>query len=364
MGMMRYLFVSGLLLIQSVVYACGGTSQQVYAGKIEYSLDSLNPFSCTVTVTMDFDVEETLANDSIWVYWGDEHVDIIRGISITEDSTASQNMGRNIFTHVYRGNHIYASLPAGGYYNISFPNEYRINGINNIASGDGFNLPFYLGAAVSIDTTAGGQYSALAFPPLSLGFANFSTYAQSGLQQTGTDSVQYSFMAPLETLNNPAPLYQFPDQFCVANGAAVNAFTIDPANGAISWADPCFQGIYCFGTVLNKYRHGHLISSIMREQNIYVSVEYVNGVQKIAKADILKLYPDPAANILSGNIDETSSLAACELNIIAPDGRIVECNIPVKEGRFEKDISHLTSGLYFLSLQSASERVIQKFIKQ
>jgi len=367
LGYMRALFIGCCLLIQSVLFACGGINQQVYSGKIEYTLDTLNPFNCTATITLDFDINEALKNDSIWVNWGDGNVIIMRAISVTEDTVASANMGSiKIYTHVYRASHIYDSIPAGGYYYISFQNEYRINGVNNIASGDGVNLPFYLMAQVSIDTTAGGQYKPLVFPSLNIGFANFSNYTQNGLQQISQagDSVGYSLMIPLETIGNPVPQYQSPDQFCLTNGSASNSFTIDAVTGKVEWANPCLQGIYGYGTLLSRYRNGRLVSAIMSEQNIYVSENYVNGIKTIAGNNRVVVYPNPAGLTLTGTVSLDQSSIIDRVEIINLNGEVVANNIAVISGKFETDISHLPAGIYLIRVQGASESVALKFVKQ
>lgn len=354
------------LLIQSLVYACGGINQQVYSGKIEYRLNPLNPFNCTVTITLDFDINEQLANDSIWIDWGDENVTIIRAVSVMEDSLASANMsGFKIYTHVYSGEHTYAALPADGYYDISFQNEYRINGISNIASGDGINLPMYLMAQVSIDTTTGGLYRPLAFSPLTIGFANFEPYHQNGLEQAGNDddSIVYSFNTPLETVSNPAPEYLLPDQFCANNGSTNNLFLIDSVIGNVSWMNPCLQGIYCFGTVLSKYRKGHLISAIMREQNIYVSTGFVGGIPDV-QVNRLELYPNPVKNILTASFQGILTGNSHSLDIRSLDGRLVIRNIVIKDGKFETDVTQLESGIYFVYFRNADVLFTEKFVKQ
>lgn len=364
---MKLFFITCGICLQSMLYACGGISQQVYAGKIEYSLNPANPLSCTVTITLDFDVNEVMKNDSIWVYWGDGAVTAVHAVSITEDSVASANMGSlQIYTHVYTDTHIYQSVPATGYYYISFANEFRLSGVSNINYGDNPGLPLYLAAQVSIDTAAGNQYQPLAFPPITVGFSDFVSYAENGLQQTGevSDSVVYSFVTPREDTSSVVPQYQLPDQVCIANGSSNSSFTINPTNGNILWANPCLEGIYCFATLLQKYRNGQLISSVMREQNVYVTPVYVNGIKAIDAATGLQVFPNPAQQTLSGTVTVTAATSESMLEIVAPDGRVLAKNIPVNNGRFQTDISTLSAGIYFLHLQGASGAVSEKFIKQ
>ena len=115
---------------------------------------------------------------------------------------------------------------------------------------------------------------------------------------------------------------------------------------------------------MSKYRNGQLVSSIMREQNIYVTTTFVNGIQTIAEDNSLQIYPNPAQNTLSGTVNTAVPGPEDMLEIIAPDGRVVATDIPVKNGRFETDISHMAAGIYFLRLHNADEVLTQKFIKQ
>ena len=359
-------FISFLLLSGVRTYACGGINQRVYSGKIEYSLDAANPLHCYATITMDFDIAEFVLNDSILINWGDLDVEVIHASSITQDTVASNNMSLPIYTHVYKGNHVYAGLPSGGFYTISLPTgQYRINGINNI-EGD-VNIPFSIFAQVSIDTTPGMQYQPLAFAPLTIGFAGLDSYSQTGWQQTtdaSTDSIAYSFTTPLEAVSNPVPQFQLPDQFCLANGSSTNAFTIDATTGNVSWTSPCLQGVYCYGTLLSKYRNGQLISSIMREQNIYVSATSGTGVNSVSGTGALRLFPNPAHNNLAVSLPNSTSTWVSNLNIIAPDGRVVIRNIDTTQNHFDINISQLPAGVYFLQLFSNDNIWIEKFVKQ
>ena len=363
--MKTLLLVIGLIS-QHLIYACGGINQQVYSGKIEYSFDAANPFLCTAVITMDFDINEATKDDSIWVAWGDGTVSTIYALSITEDSVASAQMGSiHIYTHVYSGTHTYTSVPVEGYYYISFQNEYRINGVSNIANGDGINLPFYLSAQVSIDTLA-GHYEPLSFPPLSVGFSGLSTYSQNNTQPIHGhgDSIVYSFTTPLETISNPVPEYEYPGQYCIDNGGGTSSFNMNPNTGDIVWTGPCFQGIFCYATLLSRYHNGHLLSSIMREQNVYVVAGYETGFTKIATGNGLKLFPNPANTTLSGKIDLAERTAGGFVEIISSGGRVLKKQIEITNGVFETDISQLQSGFYFVRLQSAEGELTEKFVKQ
>jgi hypothetical protein len=355
------------LLVQIAGYACGGVNQPVYAGKIEYQLDPSNPNRCTVTVTLDFDINEAVSNDSIWIYWGDYITANIHAVSITEDSVASAVMSpTRIYTHVYSGTHTYTGLPTEGYYLISFQNEYRINGLINIADGGGINVPFYLVARVTIDTGAIMQTGPLSFPPLTIGFTGLTAYKQNGLQQTegGSDSISYSLAIPLETISNPVPQYDYPDEYCTTNGFGADTFSIDPATGNVLWTSPCTEGVYCYVTTLNQYKNGQLASSVMREQNIYVTGNNATGVKNIVANGNMFVFPNPVQNnVLTGTAIIDAVDGKGFLEIMAPDGRVLYRSIPVADGRFETDISNLASGIYFVHVQGASGGMVQKFIK-
>lgn len=360
----KFLLLGLAVTLHSMLFACGGVNQPVYGGKMEYSLNPANPFLCTAVITMDFDVDEGIANDSIWVSWGDDSVTTVYATSIVEDTYASSKIGGpRIYTHVYTGTHLYAALPLGGYYLVSFQNEYRINGESNITSGGAINVPFYLMAEVTIDTTQAGRYMPLAYPPLSIAFSGLTNYSAQGLQQStqAGDSIVYSLVTPLETVSNPVPQYQLPNEFCLANGSPSDAFTLDPVTGNITWNSPCLQGTFCYATMLTKYRHGALVSAIMREQNIYVSADYSTGVEKVLPGK-LQLLPNPANNFLSG--DMSDAVQSGYVQIVSTDGALVMNNIPLEGGRFNVDVAKLAAGLYFVRVESASAVLTQKFVKQ
>ena len=223
-------------------------------------------------------------------------------------------------------------------------------------------MPFYLMAEVTIDTSATGRYQPLVYPPVTIAFSGLTPFSQQGLAQSTEDgdSVVYTLATPLETVSNPVPLYQLPDAFCIANGSSSDAFTLDPVTGNITWNSPCLQGTFCYATMLTKYRHGALVSTIMREQNIYVSTDYT-GINKIAQGK-LQLYPDPASNLLTGNLSNFAQSGL--LQIFSPEGRIAMNNITLDGGKFTADVSKLAAGVYFVSMQSAGGVLTEKFVKQ
>jgi hypothetical protein len=362
MNYLKSLLIACSLLMFGTAYSCGGINQQVYSGKIEYTLDSLNPLRCNVTITLDFDINELTANDSIWVDWGDYYVTTIHALSITQDTAASLAMSpTSIYTHVYGGTHTYATVPPAGYYTISFQNEYRINGVTNIAGGGGLNLPFYLMAMVSIDTTAGGYYSPMHFAPLAIGFVGLNSFTQNGLPQTDAtgDSVAYGFTVPLETISNPVPEYLYPDQFCLQNGSSTDVFSIDAVTGDVSWSSACLQGIYCYGTMLNKYRNGQLISTITREQNIYVVATGTLGIAPVSDALNMEIYPNPANNQVTLGLSQV--MPGTMLLIKNMLGQQVQ-KLQVNNLQTPVTLSGLGPGVYFMELHESGQTLIKQLV--
>ena len=56
------LLLTGILLIYSSSFACGGLTQQAQGGELTYSFDSIDPMLCTLTATVCFDINEPIVH--------------------------------------------------------------------------------------------------------------------------------------------------------------------------------------------------------------------------------------------------------------------------------------------------------------
>ena len=342
------------------IYACGGVGFQVFTGEIKYVQNPANPLFCEATITLDFDVNQNLADDSIMVDWGDGNANAVYAVSVTPDSAANLEQGFNrFFRHVYSGKHGYASTALGGTYFISLPGQYRVNNASNIASGSMASLPYYIQARVNIDTTMYLDQTPI-MPPPGIGYSGLDTFEQNAILTYSPlgDSVVFELVTPYQYRSIPVPQYLLPNQLCQAG----NSFSIDAHTGEILWITPCIQGQFDIAILISIYRNGHLLGNFMRDETIYVSNQGVNSVNQYSPVADIKLYPNPAGgNLVVDFSKEVSSKTL--LSIIATTGETVKQLIP--EGNHTNvDVSSLASGIYFLCLQHGGQTFMKKFVKE
>jgi len=329
-----------LFLTGGNAFAHGGIGTRVYAGGINYSLNPDNPFVCTATIALYFDISENIATDSMYIDWGDGNFNAVYATSITLDSSFHISQGLSLYKHIYTGTHTYASLPTAGYYIISPLFQYRLNYASNIIDGQLVDLRFYVQALVAIDTTTGFKNNSPAWEPLSPQIAHTHTSFSQPLSYNDTDgdSIVFELLPPLVNDNVAVPSYLFPNQFC-QNIGQVSSLSISSAMDKVTWNSPCSQGIFALACVAKKYRNGRLLGSVMSDQNIYVSG--VSSVENQLQSPFVKIYPNPSDSYINVEVTEPLSLVVYDL-----------LGNSVLEQKFQTsgkiNISNWSNGVYFI----------------
>ncbi len=355
-----------LLFAHQWLNACGGLSTPVYSGEIRYNLDPNNPMTCTAVITFDFDKYETLADDSIWINWGEGPNVYVHATSVAEDTPVSVFMGNTvIYKHVYIASHTYDSVPASnnGCYTISVLNQYSLNGVTNIAQGTAIGNQYYIQTIVRVDTAAGFHYNAPVMPPLTTGIGNLDMFHLPGiLSNPDGDSVSFVLTAPLISQNIPAPEYQYPSLFCVDLGGADSTFAFNGATGDVIWSKPCSEGVFAFSMIANSYRNGQFVGSMCRSQNIYISASYVSGITDYSPNEQTILYPNPVTDgitaVISNHYPVNKSVEVVDVN-----GRVVMSGITITNSRLEANVSQLAPGCYIMRFEG-TDGYLGRFIKQ
>lgn len=338
-------------------FACGGPNVNAYYGEITYKVDSASPLTVTVIVSLNFDIPDSLPNDSIWVNWGDASESAVFANYIGLDSVANNHVGYNrYYTHVYSGTHTYSALPDSGYYVIGVLNQYRENNISNINFGSGVSVPFYIETQVVLDTAPGFTNQAPVLIPSTIGFTQTNTqFILPGLDYNpGMDSIVFELIVPELAHANPVYQYQYPDKICNSIGES-DSVSINAATGEIYWQQPCMQGGYTITTIARKYRQGRYLGSIMRDQTVYVGVnDSGTNIPDMANNSI-QLYPNPATSVIQLQTEQPVTI--CIINMLGETIR--KQNIQPASA---VDISDLSNGVYFMVNEKNS--FVAKFVKQ
>jgi hypothetical protein len=84
------------------------------------------------------------------------------------------------------------------------------------------------------------------------------------------------------------------------------------------------------------------------------------GLVDVGRGDAIKLFPNPAGNILQGNIEGYAT--ATDVSITSTTGQLLlQSNIVLPN--FTIDVSTLPPGLYFLQLTVGNSRLVKRFAK-
>jgi Secretion system C-terminal sorting domain len=364
--MLRALALSLILIISTGrTYACGGTGLPSYGGELSYSIDSTNPLKVNIVATLYFINNESLANDSIVINWGDASQSGLNGIyarSITPDSLAFANapFTPNIYAHVYTGSHVYAALPAGQYYYAYLTNTYRPAGVVNIDYNDSYLVPYTIQAKICLDSSSHLFYTPPVLSPVDIFVCSGDTFtARQPAQKANGDSVVFQLISPLFTVNTSVPEYQLPSQTCGGNNDS--SFTINSSTGELEWPNVCHDSVYDIATVISTYRNGTFVGSIMRDQLLY-SLEAVTAVNDILASGHLNVFPNPASGVINISLPQAGNNGVLALYDIA--GNEILSGKATNSILQTMDISALAQGVYLLSFKNTAGTFTQKIIKQ
>ncbi len=231
------------------VFSAKATHQR--AAEITYAWVGGNAYEITLT-TYNVPNAAWEQRDSLLVLWGDGAEEFIPRITWS-------NMGDNCIKNTYRQTHNYATP---GTYVISMEDANRNYGVVNVPNS--VTVPMYIETELVINPFMGYNNSVqLLNAPVDracvgkLFIHNPSAYDPDG------DSLSYRLL-PCKGMNGlEIPGYSYPQ--------ASQAFEIDPVTGDLRWENPVLQGEYNVAFIIEEWRHGVKIGSVIRDMQILVS---------------------------------------------------------------------------------------------
>ena len=240
-----FLIVIGLLTITSAAYA---THQR--AGEISYVYISGLTYEFTIT-TYTY-TPSPADRPEIEVYWGD-------GTSSIITRHLKENLENNISRNVYITQHTFS---AAGTFHVTFEDPNRNAGIVNIPSS--VEIPFFIETILIINPFIGGNSSPqLLNPPLDNACTHVPFYHNPGAYDPDGDSLSYSLIPCRGYNGEDIPGYTLP--------AASNFIAIDPVTGDLTWDSPLMAGEYNIAILIEEWRNGILIGSMVRDMQITVA---------------------------------------------------------------------------------------------
>jgi gliding motility-associated-like protein len=242
---LRLLGVLLLLLVPGMLFA---THQR--AGEISYTYISGLTYEFTIT-TYTY-TPSPADRPQIDVSWGD-------GTTSTIDRYQKINLENNISKNVYITQHTFSAV---GTFHVTFEDPNRNAGIINIPSS--VEIPFFIETIVVINPFIGGNSSPqLMTPPIDNGCTNVIYYHNPGAYDPDGDSLSYSLINCRGYDGEDIPGYSMP--------YASNSITIDPGTGDLIWDAPTMAGEYNIAILIQEWRNGVMISSMVRDMQITIA---------------------------------------------------------------------------------------------
>lgn len=245
---MRKLFLIVLLL--GCVSPLWATHQR--AAEITYRWMGGNTYEFTLTCYTYSPSPAGLQRDSLAVLWGDGFADMIPRVVL-------EDLGNDYTLNIYRWQHTYA---ASGTYVISMEDPDRNYGVINVPNS--VSVPMYVESELVINPFLGNNNSPqLLNAPVDQGCVGKPFYHTPGAYDPDGDSLSYRLIPCKGTGGEDIPGYLFPQ--------SSSLFEIDPVTGLLQWENPVLQGEYNVAILIEEWRHGVKIGSVIRDMQILVS---------------------------------------------------------------------------------------------
>lgn len=219
------------------------------AGEITYR--QLNGFTYEVTIITYTKISSPADRPKLLMNWGDNTADSLERVSETP-------VGNDTKRNLYVGTHTY---PGAATYIMWFEDPNRNGGVVNIPNS--INVPFYIQTTLVINPFLGSNTSpVLLNPPIDDACVNKLFVHNPGAYDAEGDSLAYKLVECRGEDGLNIVGYEYPE--------ASTAFTLDPITGDLLWDAPQQLGEYNIAILIEEWRDGVLIGSVVRDMQITV----------------------------------------------------------------------------------------------
>ena len=243
----KLLLIIGLLFC----FAFSAMATHQRAAEITYTWLGGNAYEFTLT-TYNVPNAAWSQRDSLLVKWGDGSENYIPRIQW-------QNLGDDCVLNTYRVIHNYSS---SGTYVISMEDANRNYGVVNVPNS--VSVPMYIETELVINPFLGFNNSVqLLNPPIDKGCVGKLYLHNPSADDPDGDSLSYRLLPCKGMGGMEIPGYVYPQ--------ASQSFEIDPITGELHWENPILQGEYNVAFIVEEWRHGVKIGSVIRDMQILIS---------------------------------------------------------------------------------------------
>jgi gliding motility-associated-like protein len=222
------------------------------AAEITYVKKGGNTYEFTL-ITYNVPNEAWSQRDSLLMKWGD-------GFESLAPRVGYEDLGDNTVRSIYRAMHSYSSA---GTYSISMEDANRNNGVVNMYNS--VNVPMYIESELVISPFLDNYNNSVQLlnAPLDQGCVGRPFYHNPAAYDPDGDSLSYQ-LVPCRGANGlTVPGYAYPN--------ASSLFEIDPTTGLLRWENPVLQGEYNVAILIEEWRHGVKVGSVVRDMQILIN---------------------------------------------------------------------------------------------
>lgn len=276
---MRKLFLSVLFLMFAI--PLWATHQR--AAEITYEWKGGNAFEFTLTCYYTSSTAG-VQRDSLLMDWGDGFSDYVPRV-------VYQDLGDDYYLSVYRMIHVFSSA---GTYVISMEDANRNYGVVNVPNSVG--VPMYIESELVISPFLGYNNSVqLLNAPVDKGCVGKPFYHTPAAYDPDGDSLSYRMVPCKGNYGEDIPGYSYPQT------QPSGVFEIDPITGVLSWENPIMQGEYNVAILIEEWRHGIKVGSVIRDMQILINACSNNIPQISAISDTCVIAGSTIDFVVTGN---------------------------------------------------------------
>ena len=242
-----------LLVVIGLLFCFAFTARATHqrAAEITYIWLGGNAYEFTLT-TYNVPNAAWDQRDSLYVKWGDGAEENIPRINW-------QNLGDDCVVNHYKAIHNYST---SGTYTISMEDANRNYGVVNVPNS--VMVPMHIETELVINPFLGYNNSVqLLNAPVDKGCVGKLYLHNPSAYDPDGDSLSYRLVTCKGQDGMEIGGYTFPQ--------ASQSFEIDPVTGELRWENPVLQGEYNVAIMVEEWRHGVKIGSVVRDMQILIS---------------------------------------------------------------------------------------------
>ena len=239
-----------MILVFAIAFSARATHQR--AAEITYTWLGGTAYEFTLTCYTYTPSPAGVERDSLYISYGDGAGEYIPRV-------VYQLLGDNYTLNIYKAQHDFSS---SGTYRISMEDANRNYGVVNVPNS--VSVPMYIETELVINPFLGFNNSVqLLNAPVDKGCVGKLYLHNPSAYDPDGDSLSYRLVPCRGLYGEEIPGYEYPQ--------TSSLFEMDPVSGELRWENPVLQGEYNVAFIVEEWRNGVKIGSVVRDMQILIS---------------------------------------------------------------------------------------------